>query len=313
MPSTVDTSFPATPPGRVARVVVLLALIAEPGSAWAQTTLVVRADTSPHDAVASAVDEALRESVGGSARRVEPTLEELALAAGCLSGDEEPECIAAIAEAGSARLVAIEHVSTSPTGVTVRVDLRRGRDGSRLRSLVVVCPAGECGDALLVAMGRPAGEPALVTVGNETSVALVSPVERSGSGSPAAGATRSTTTPSTEARVEHGTGGPPLARTLLFGGAALASVGATIAGALAVDYAAQATRLGRVDTRREADQLVERESSRDVSLAVATVFASVGAGLAIGALVTPGSEHTVRIDATPVAGIGALVSVRGAF
>jgi hypothetical protein len=103
-------------------VVVVFVLAAHAEHVRAQVTLLVRDDASLALDAATGADEALRSARGGSVRRLDSSLEEMALAVGCPDAPQEPACVAMIASAAHAQSVAIEQVSRRATGWRVTLE-----------------------------------------------------------------------------------------------------------------------------------------------------------------------------------------------
>lgn len=252
--------------------------------AAAQTTLVVRGDGRSHAALASAADGAMRDATGARVHRVEVTLDELALAAGCTGLPAEPACVSAILVAAGAAFLAVEYLRTTDEGEVLRVELW-SPSGERMRTVDARCAGAACGPALERAWdGAPAsrGRRSL-----DASLVLSTPTDP-----PPRGLSLRTS-------------------TLFFGGAALAGVGAIVAGAFAVDASARVGRLTS-DRRPDAGQLTVALTQRDVATAVSVGFACVGAGLAVTALVLLLSDSNVEVAMIPLADGGAL-SFTGTF
>lgn len=278
---------PTTVRFRVAALVLAAVGVAAPTATSAQTTLVVRGDGRSHASVAVAADDALFDATGSSAHRVEVTLEDLALAAGCTTEATDPACIAAIAEAAHVDLVAIEYLRQEGDTQVVHTDLR-DRHGARLRFVDARCAAGRCRffDAADAREGSRA-----------TTRADAPPAESGEVVAP---------TP------ETGTEWEIRVSTILFGVATLASIGALTAGIVGLDASGRADIFRQSDRMRDQPRLAAAEEQRDVAFGTATAFTVAGAALAVVGLVLA----LARAD-TRVAGIrlsdGGFLEMRGTF
>jgi cell division septation protein DedD len=246
-----------------------------PRVATAQLTLVIRDQPDAHPAVETAVEDALRESVGGSFRRLESPLDDLALAAGCEPGGAtEAECIASLARAGDARLVAIEHLRRDGAEWSVRIDLRRA-DGTHLSTLVARCDDASC------APQPAASRPEAPTVAASTPA----PSE------PEPPPTLAASTPSPE----HAPRSLAIVPHVLFFGAVLFGIGSFVAGAVSLSSANEATSLGALHTTAQLDEVHAAEEQRDVSLGVGIALAVCGAGLAVAGAITVADDGGPRL------------------
>jgi hypothetical protein len=261
--------------------------VAAPSAALAQTTLVVRGDGRSHASIAVAADDALFDATGSSAHRVEVTLEDLALAAGCTGEATDPACIAAIAAAAHVDLVAIEYLREEGETHVVHTDLR-DRHGARLRFVDARCAAGRCRffDA------EDAREASRAAARPEPPIPEVTPLD--------------TEDPPETSQVEI------RVSTLLFAGATLASIGALVAGVVGLNALGRADVFRQSDRMRDLERLAAAEEQRDVALGTATAFTVVGAALALTGLVLALADSDTRVAAIPLAD-GALLELRGAF
>jgi hypothetical protein len=305
---------------------VIIALISAPAQAGAQTTLVVRRAAQAHPTIEAAVDEVLRTEFGSSARRVEISLGDLALAAGCGEEIDRPDCMASIARAASADLVAVEHVRREGEVYQVHVVLY-GSAGERLRTLDAECVPGHCEGALATAVhGRdpaivnevPPNEPSEVTPSSGEDIAVGTSSARTweprttarpagGSGATSSVAVSAAPDePSSDNHIEI------RASTVMYTGAAITGLGAIISGIVSADASSRAADLGVVRTRAGADTLIAAEQTRDGALVTGVALAIAGAGLAVTAVVLQTTEHDVRVTALSVAG-GAMLECGATF
>lgn len=258
--------------------------LAWPTSARAQVTLVLRAGGEPSRAIEVAMDDTLRDVLGGSVRRVDPTLDELALAAGCAVPAAEAPCVATVAHAASARAVALASASREVDEWHVTLDLRRA-DGTRIRDLSVRCAdATECRDALATAFGG--GIPA-----EPSDVASPAPttrprVRRTAAPAPSAPEPAALDPVLEPAPLVAATAETPVAAFVLLGSAGLAGVGAAIAGGLAVSYAGDAAALGIVQSEPDVGAVHGLGDAHAIALGTGIALALTGAGLAVAGLVT---------------------------
>lgn len=298
---------------------VIIASFCGPQVVRAQTTLVVRGAAQAHPTIEEALDEVLRAELGSSARRVEISLADLALAAGCGDAIESPECMAAVARAAGADLVAVEHVRSEGDAFQVRITLY-GSSGERLRTLDAECMPGHCRSALATAvhsreadaMDASPTEPPHATSPDEDVTLAVAPASsarspRTATPEPAAAAV--TPPPTTD----QGDGDLEIhASTVMYTGAAITGLGAIISGIVSADASSRAAGLGVVRTRADADTLIAAEQARDGALVTGVALAIAGAGLAVTGIVLQTTEHDVQVTALPMAG-GAMVACGGTF
>ncbi len=303
---------------------VLVVLAAAPAIARAQSTLVVRRAAQAHPTIEAAMDEVLRGELGSSARRVEISLSDLALAAGCDGAIDGPDCIAAIARAASADLVAVEHVRQEGDTFHVRIVLY-GADGQRLRALAAECLPGHCESALATAVhggGEDPMEPAPARDETEPASSTEEAGATAVASAPRGGSARVVATDrgadgSAEVAADRE---PPPARsdfevrasTVFYTGSAITGLGAIISGIVASDASSRAAGLGVVRTREDADTLVAAEQTRDGALITGVALAIAGAGLAVTGVILQTTEHDVQVTTLPTAG-GAMISVGGTF
>jgi hypothetical protein len=257
-------------------------LLAWPASsARAQTTLVVRDTPEAHPRIERSVEEALREAFGGSVRRVASPLDELALAAGCTTAsDTDPTCLATIARAGDARLVAIEHITPDGDGWRAQVDLRRA-DGTQVSVLRSHCDESGCVDENAADAAR---------------VATVRHTDPSHDADPAAPtvvapATSTTPTPSPAPSQPSHESSILVVPTILFLSSLVVGAGSFIAAGFASASADDAAHLGVLRYAAQVDQERAFEQQSNIALGVGIALASAGAGLAIaGAIKLAGRE-----------------------
>jgi len=306
---------------------VIVALISAPGTSQAQTTLVVRRAAQAHPTIEAAVDEVLRTEFGSSARRVEISLGDLALAAGCGGEIDRPDCMAAIARAASADLVAVEHVRREGGVYQVHVVLY-GSSGERLRTLDAECVPGHCEGALATAVhGRdldlmdevPATEPSEVTPSSDEVITVASTSSaRTWEPRTTARPARSSASDTSSLAASTAPDGPSdgdieiRASTVMYTGAAITGLGAIISGIVSADASSRAADLGVVRTLAGADTLIAAEQTRDGALVTGVVLAIAGAGLAVTGVVLQTTEHDVHVTALSMAG-GAMLECGGTF
>lgn len=278
-----------------------MSLLLSPALASAQVTLVVRAGGDPSRAVEAAVDEALRETLGGSVRRVDSSMDDLALAAGCPAPAVESECVARVAAAAGVRIVALERFARDGEAWAVSLDLRHA-DGSRIRRLDARCASElACADALTAGFEtrEPAPEPG-VTIEATTSAAST-PYE------PDADAARGAPSPGLVARPDgdgrppgaapsaalgDGALGPggratiPIVPNVLFASATLVGVGAAVSGALAITFANDAAALGARRRGAESERAAALHDQSAAALGLGIALTVLGAGFAVAGAIT---------------------------
>lgn len=297
----------------------LVLALAPPGVGAAQATLVVPVEPEPSRGLEAVVDDVLRDHLDGSVRRVDLSMDDLALAAGCRASALEPECVEAIAAAAGVRIVALERISRDAGRWRIVLDLRRA-DGTRIRAVSAPCDAPDaCGAALAAAFGDEARE---VAEPREVGVTASAPASTRAAVTPAPRGDRARAAavpmtdpvpaaldvPATPADPDRrGPSSTAIMGGLLFGGAAILGVGAAIAGGLALDFAGDAAGLGQLETEREVDRVRSLEDRSAVSLGVGIALCVAGAALAIAGTVT------VTGGAGPVARVRAVASPAGLF
>lgn len=312
---------------RCVRAVVVVAglLGVWPRVAIAQATLVVRAGDEPSRAVEAAIDDALCDTLGGSVRRVESSMDELALAAGCEGPAAEPECVATIARAASVRILALERIVREADAWRIALDLRRA-DGTRIRELRIRCADGPaCATALddgfAVRTSEEFGNsplavgPAPDTATHATSATRVTPASETSARSDHVRRAIVASEPTHEAATSTLVSRPDIAlgpdgsssdrwpAHALLGSAVVAAVGAATSGGLALGYAGEVSGLGRLRTEADVDRAHALDDQSVVALGVGIGFALVGAGLSIAGTVVLTAERGAgpRITASPLA------------
>jgi hypothetical protein len=303
----------------------VIGILATSSPAGAQTTLLLRDDEGGAIATESGIDEGLRDSLGGSVRRLEPSLEDLALAAGCETEPSEPSCVARVAAAAGATLVVVERGSSGPSGWRIRLEVRRGSDGAHLRSLDLHCAsADDCREAVVAALDEtePEEVPAEVATVSTVSSAAIDTQRESAFSEPrgAVAVERASTVapPSAERAQRHDAHEVPVLPNVLFASSVAASLGAMVAGGIALGADQDARAAGIVRRRDEADHIVGLESTRDLSLGVGTGLAIAGACLAAAGAVAMLVEHdeeqsaALRV-AAGTDGSGGLLLLGGSF
>lgn len=265
---------------------LLCVLLASPASsAGAQTTLVVRDTPESHPRIERSVEEALREAFGGTVRRVASPLDELALAAGCTTAsDTDPECLATIARAGDARMVAIEHIAADGDGWRAQVDLRRA-DGTQVSVMRSHCDDSGCIDENAADATRVAAvhhtDP---SHGSETVAPSV-----------VASTASATPTPSPAPSEPSRDSSILVVPTILFLSSFVVGVGSFIAAGFASASANDAARLGVLRYAAQVDQERAFEQQSDIALGVGIALASAGAGLAIAGAITLAGREGPRL------------------
>lgn len=295
--------------------------LSHPWIASAQMTLLIRDDPSVRLDADTGADEALR-AAGGSVRRLEASLEDMALAAGCTDAPESPPCIVSIATAAQAHAVVVERTSAAPVGWRVALDVRSASSGARLRTIEVSCASRtECVAALAAALEprhppsaeppRPASTASRPTATSEV-VGVTAPISTTTAVSP-----RDTSARRVEPPVPRR--GIPVISQVLFVSAAVVSVGAMIAGGIGLQQAHDAWGLGIVTTPDMADRAAALEMSRDWAVGFGTALAMASACLASVGVVMMLVEPSPRPEAlalrlgaaaTP---LGAMVSLDAVF
>jgi hypothetical protein len=263
----------------VASSILLFALAAAPSTAAAQVTLVIRAGAHPHARVDGVVDDRLRDRLGGMIRHVDASLDELALAAGCdpSSDVEGASCIATIASAAGARLVAIERIAHRGTEWRFDVDVRSA-DGTPVTTIGARCDEpGACGEG--IDDPAPADDAhARPPIPSTHAHAAPPRVESTVAATPD-GASTATTAP----RVGHFVSVVPCA---LFAGAVLLGIGSFVAGGLALDSyrSAIASNTGGGPSATTRQHALEDQSAIELGTGIA--LAGVGAILAVAGIIT---------------------------
>ena len=274
----------------------VLSALVWPAIAAGQVTLVVRAGGALDRQREPAIDAALRESTRGSVRRVDSTMEELALAAGCPETATDAPCVTTIARVAQVHIVALQHLSHEGSGWRVRIALR-GDDGSRLREVSVECDdATDCTSILSSALSAAPGD---VGVMPREPLPVAPPVEPA----PSTLRTEHTATvvragPEEVAApppgIEPPLGAPapvgsrpwPLVPTVLFAAGTGLTLGACIAGAFTLAYASDVASLGPLSTRAEVDRAWSVEDQSNVSLGFGIALATAAIGLAVAGALT---------------------------
>ncbi len=254
------------------RALVALALFLTPAHTEAQVALVSAADSDAAAEIEPGISEGMRDGLGASVRRIALSLEDLALAAGCAATPRAPSCIARIAAAADARLLAIERVSRHASEYVVEVELRRGADGSTIRVVRLECASSVgCRGRLDAALGNEEPERVRAPQPHVELASVTLEIDEP---------------PRIEERHTRGDsplGHPvPLAPSLLLGTSAVLGLGALVAGGVAIGLE-QARGISSSDTvgTAQAQQLAALRTSSDWALGLGTAFASVGACLAV--------------------------------
>ena len=217
-----------------------------------------------HAPSASSIDgeeartDAVRELTGAPVRRIDVTLDDLAIAADCATPADEASCLARVAAAGRVGVVAIERGCGEREACTVTL---YSAEGTRLRSITL------------------AEEPPPEPVGMEPEPLAT---ERTGGTRTVAG---------NEPPVARGEERRPFRFGVhhgLYAGAIASSFGAFVCGGLAVDAGNRAASLGVVRDSRGVDTLVALDEQRTVTLVLASAFAITGAALAVAGWIVQG-------------------------
>lgn len=273
------------------RALCALALWLPSSLVAAQATLVVRDGGESNRAVEVSVDDALRDTMGGSVRHAE-SLDDLALAAGCAAQATAPECVATIADAANARLVAIEHLARDGAEWRVTMDLRRA-DGTHVRDIALRCDdASSCASALQLELGEGTEPQDMVEVETHSVV-----TEEHRISAPRDEPTHETTSTRLPAEPTPATHSIPIVPNALFAGAALLGVGAIVAGGISVAAGTSATNLGVLRSQPQVDQEHALESQSTAALGVGIGMAVLGAGALAAGIITLGNHDgpSVRI------------------
>ena len=289
--------------GRVRVALALVLIFGVPCSGAAQTTLLVHVGQTPR-ALDRAVEEALRDQLGGGVRHVELSLDELALAAGCDLDDASSDlCVRTIASAAGATLIALEHVTRVGSEWHVVLDVRRA-DGTHLSTLRAGCEdEPSCAEGLRASAGG-ADRPVEVDE-------AAGPARASGStaGELSPHRVAASTTRGAEPQDPRDTGaegareGPSLGLfpLVIFGGATLLGLASVIAGGVALEASHDAAVLGVLRSEEQVDRERSLENEANIALAVGIVLASCGAGLAAvgGALSALHTGPTLEVGLGP--------------
>jgi hypothetical protein len=282
--------------GPVRALLMLVTLVTWPSArASAQVTLVVRASGDAYPGVEAAVENDLRESLGGSVRRVDSPLDELALAAGCdgAQAATTAPCVATIAQAASARLVAIEHLTREGAGWRASIDLRRA-DGTQVSLLSALCDETSCAPEAMAEADTGTGPEAVDDHPEEAHahyVAAHAPLD--------VDHRVPTTTPpaaqaSSDARADDAAPAAPRSIAILphalFVGATLVGIGSFVAGGVALAAANEATSLGPLENAAQVDRERALEEQNAIALGVGIGLATCGAALAIAGIFTLSSD-----------------------
>jgi hypothetical protein len=214
---------------------------------------------------AAVVDEetrtaAVRDVTGAPVRRIDVTLEDLAIAADCTTPAHEAPCLARVAAAGHVGIVAIERGCGEREGCTVTL---HGADGTRLRALTLA-------EEPLPEPVASEPQPLSATERRGTQRVVVSTV-----GEPQ---TRERPPRAFRFGVHHG----------LYAGAIVSSFGAFVCGGLAIDAGQRWASIGVVRDSRGVDTLVALEEQRTITLVLASAFAITGAALAVAGWIVQG-------------------------
>lgn len=281
---------------RVRVALVIAWIFGLPTLVAAQTTLLVRVG-EPSCTLDHAIEDALRDQLGGGVRSIELSLDELALAAGCeLDAAASEACVRTIAAAAGATLVALERVTRVGSEWQVQIDVRRA-DGTHLSTLRAGCEdEASCSEGLRASAtdGRDASRE--VREEDRTSDLLPRHV--------AAGARDLTAT--TDAPIPDPE--PPTRRAslgvfplVIFGGAALLGLGSIVAGGIAAQSSHDAAALGVLRSEEQVDHERALENEANIALAVGIVLASCGAGLAAvgGALTAMHTGPSLQVGLGP--------------
>jgi hypothetical protein len=299
-----------------------LVVLATPASVAAQVTILVPEAAVAARDVDAGIAQGMREGLGASVRRVDPSLEDLALAAGCEGDPSEPSCIAEIAHASGARLVALERVWRGPHGYRVEIELRRASDGSAIRSFRVECGSSrECGRAVLAVLeSEPEADAPDATV---QPVAL-GPSHRAPIAEPLALAIDvAPPAPPPPVEAPSRDRGPrsrheiPVAPNVVFALSVATSLGAMIAGGVGVGMLMARDSVVTLGTElpEQTARISALDANRDLALGLGTAFALAGACLAVSGaiamallphapsdaragIVLDGSSLTLALDGT---------------
>ncbi|MBN8613849.1 MAG: hypothetical protein J0L92_24850 [Deltaproteobacteria bacterium] len=241
---------------------------------------------------AAVVDEetrtaAVRDVTGAPVRRIDVTLDDLAIAADCTTPAHEAPCLARVAAAGHVGIVAIERGCGEREACTVTL---HAADGTRLRALTLAeAPPPE----------PVASEPEPLTRSERSGTRpVVSTVVEPD--------TRERSRRSFRFGMHHG----------LYAGAIVSSFGAFVCGGLAIDAGQRWASIGVVRDSRGVDTLVALEEQRTVTLVLASAFAVTGAALAVAGWIVQGQPMPDEDDLALSLGVApeaVALTVRGRF
>lgn len=280
---------------RVALALVLIFGLPSVGAA--QSTLLVHVGEPP-PALDHAIEEALRDQLGGGVRRVQLTLDELALAAGCdLDEATSESCVRTIAAAAGASLVALERARRVGAEWRVQIDVRRA-DGTHLSTLRAACEdEASCAESLRATLEASDPDDGWLSPTPPISPDL-SPARVASEPSRGASAHEEGDAPPPPASHHASLGVFPL---VIFGGATLLGLAAIVSGGIGLQASHDAAALGVLRSREQVDRERGLESEANIALAVGIVLASCGAGLAAvgGALTAAHAGPSVQVGLGP--------------
>lgn len=133
---------------RALEILVAVAVLSAASPAAAQSALIVRSGGTTSTPIEAAIDAALREDSRGSLRRIDTSLEDLALASGCAQPHTQDACLGRLAMAANIEELWIQHLSRAAAGWRIQLEVR-GRDGARVWSIDVPCEEPTACAALL--------------------------------------------------------------------------------------------------------------------------------------------------------------------
>lgn len=260
--------------GLALALVSVVVMIAAPVAAQSSSHVVLLVRV--HEPSASSVDDeeartdAVRELTGAPVRRIDVTLDDLAIAADCTTPADEAPCLARIAAAGNVGVVAIERGCGAEEACSVTL---HAADGTRLRQLSLADEQPEPA-AATTSQSAPATQPERSA---PRAIASVEEAPRRRRGF--------------QLEVHHG----------LYAGAIVSSFGAFVCGGLAIDAGQRAASLGVVRDSRGVDTLVSLDEQRTITLVLASAFAVTGAALAVTGWILqgqpmPGDEGDVALS-----------------
>jgi len=277
---------------RALEMLLVVAVLSVASPAAAQSALIVRSDGVTSPPIEAAIDAALRDASSASLRRIDSSLEELALASGCALPHTQDSCLGGLATAANTEELWLQHLSRADAGWRVQIEVH-GRDGAHVWSLDARCDEPAACQALLATR---------LHARRRTDAADATPNEafrtRSGVRSERTRATPELLHP-TSTRTARESRHDDVLPSVLFVSGAVVGSGAIVAGTLAFTLGPQ---VSPGDERRDRASLPM--SPAEVGLAIGATLGTLAVALAFAGglyLVLPQGPHALALTRDGVA------------